>query len=110
VHLWVYCDATGEGAPLAVEVDAVEPECSSDEHDWQTPHHVLGGLRENPGVWGNGGGVCCSYVCRHCGMYRHTDTWADDGHGGRYTSTSYDEADDDSLAWVAAMLRAEVLG
>jgi hypothetical protein len=26
------------------------PSCTQDEHDWQSPHSIVGGLKENPGV------------------------------------------------------------
>lgn len=76
--------------------------CSGDEHDWRSPLSVVGGIAENPGVWGNGGGVIITEVCRHCGCYRVTDTWAqrpDNGMQG-LTSVEYRDPDDVSLAWV----------
>jgi hypothetical protein len=39
-------------------------------HDWRTPHSVVGGLRENPGVWGVGAGVAEHFVCSRCGAYK----------------------------------------
>ena len=53
-------------------VDPHEPECRSEvgEHDWGSPHPVLGGRVEDPGVWGTGGGVRITEVCCHCGIYR----------------------------------------
>lgn len=73
----------------AVEPD--EPECSEDEHDWRSPHDVVGGVEENPGVHGHGGGVVIHEVCRHCGCHKITDTWAqrmDTGEQG-LTSVTY---------------------
>ena len=61
-----------------VTIDPPAPECTEDEHDWQSPYELVGGLRENPGVFGHGGGVIIVEVCPHCGMYRETDTWAQD--------------------------------
>lgn len=90
---------------VRVTLEPTEPECAEGEsHDWRAPYAVLGGLEENPGVWGNGGGVILRRVCRHCGTYRVTDTWAQDPETGEQglTSVSYEEADDDSLAWVRA--------
>lgn len=96
---------TGEEESETVQLDEPEPDCvDGGEHDWQSPYSVLGGLRENPGVWGNGGGVIIKTVCSHCGMYRVTDTWAqrhDTGEQG-LTSVSYEDADDESEAWVAS--------
>lgn len=79
------------------------PECErGHEHDWCSPHEILGGLAENPGVWAKGGGVVIREVCRHCGAYRVTDTWAQDMSDGKQglTSVTYEEADEASREWV----------
>jgi hypothetical protein len=90
---------------VTVQVDPEEPACADEhEHDWRSPHPVLGGCESNPGVWGHGGGVIIREVCAHCGAYRVTDTWAQDPGTGEQglTSVAYEDADDDSLAWVAS--------
>lgn len=67
-----------------VTLEPEEPECShEDGHDWQSPHEIVGGLRENPGVQGHGGGVIIQEVCMHCGCGRTTDTWAQRPDTGR---------------------------
>ncbi len=68
------------------------PSCEDgQEHDWQSPHCVVGGLEENPGVQGKGGGVICQEVCVHCGCGRVSDTWAQDSHGRQgLSSVKYD--------------------
>jgi hypothetical protein len=58
-----------------VRVEAIDIELPHD-HDWQSPHALVGGLKENPGVRGHGGGVVIHEVCVHCGTLRVTDTWA----------------------------------
>lgn len=56
----------------------VIPACTSKSgHEWTSPHEVVGGLKENPGVFGHGGGVVIREVCAHCGRQRRTDTWTD---------------------------------
>lgn len=93
---------TGEEASDTVTIEPDEPECSADSHDWQSPYSVLGGIEENPGVWGHGGGVIMKQLCSHCGVYRTTDTWAqrrDTGEQG-LTEISYSEADDASERWI----------
>lgn len=97
------CELTGEEESHTVEMPAEEPECEEDEHDWHSPHSVLGGLKDNPGVWGKGGGVIVREVCAHCGVYRVTDTWAQDPQTGEQglRAVSYEDADEDSLAWIA---------
>lgn len=100
---------TGEEGWRTVVLSPPEPDCWDDQtHEWQSPYSVLGGVRENPGVWGHGGGLIIREVCRHCGTYRITDTWAqcrDTGAQG-LTEVTYEEADDASHAWVAEMAAA----
>jgi len=76
-----------------ITIDPPEPECTSEDgHDWTSPYELLGGLKENPGVFGHGGGAIVKEVCRHCGCLRTTDTWAqrmDTGEQG-LTSVEYD--------------------
>jgi len=93
-----------ERVDVRVAFEPAEPACEADGHDWKSPHSVLGGLEENPGVWGKGGGVVIREVCLHCGAYRVTDTWAQDRSTGvqGLESVTYEDADDDSLEWVAA--------
>jgi hypothetical protein len=83
-----------------------EPDCDGEyDHDWQSPYSVLGGIRENPGVWGHGGGVIIREVCVHCGKYKETDTWAQDMGTGEQglLSVRYEPANDASLAWIASL-------
>lgn len=88
-----------------VEIEAEEPECVANEHDWQSPIEVVGGIKENPGVHGHGGGVIITEVCAHCGMYRVTDTWAQNPSTGEQglTSVRYEDADDASMEWIEAL-------
>ncbi len=87
-----------------VSVDPPEPDCPAGEHEWVSPHELLGGLKENPGVWGNGGGVIIRQVCRHCGIYRITDTWHTCQQTGQiYEAVCYEEADTESEEWLEAM-------
>ena len=83
----------------------VEPDCSDDEHIWKSPFEVLGGIEENPGVWGNGGGVIIKRVCPKCGQYKIIDTWAQNPENGiqGLESIKYQEPDEESLAWVEKM-------
>ncbi|WP_026332133.1 hypothetical protein [Thioalkalivibrio sp. ALE16] len=104
-------ETTLDQANVHGRIDPDEPDCREDEHDWQSPHELLGGMEENPGVWGHGGGVTITEVCAHCGMYRVTDTW-DQSQGPEPVETiEYRDADDTSLAWSAerAILKAPSL-
>lgn len=85
--LWVSLMVRNEEDPdertsFKLTVEPTEPACSKEEHEYQSPHELLGGCKENPGVWGSGGGVLIKEVCMHCGTVRKTDTWAQDPADG----------------------------
>lgn len=78
-------EPVGERDWIKIAIDPEEPECTHDEHDWKSPISLVGGLTENPGVFGHEGGVIIHEVCTHCGTEKITDTWAqdcDDGEQG----------------------------
>lgn len=79
---------------VTAEVDPDEPGCEDGlNHDWRAPYALVGGVKENPGVRGHGGGVISTEVCVCCGCERVVDTWAqrpDNGVQG-LTSTEYRE-------------------
>lgn len=81
------------------------PDCNKSEHSWETPYSLVGGDRNNPGVFGSGGGVISTEVCEHCGVYRVKDTWAQNPSNGEQglTSIEYRRADEASLEWIATM-------
>lgn len=83
---------TGEAAEAEVQLDPEPPRCTSPKgHQWEAPWPLVGGLKENPGVWGHGAGVILHRVCPHCGTRAITDTWAtrpDTGVQG-YTTVRY---------------------
>lgn len=95
---------------ITITLQPEEPECSNGEiHEWESPYEVLGGLKENPGVQGNGGGVICTTVCRHCGCYQIHNTWAqrsDTGEQG-LESYKYQDADKASEEWVRSLTAPE---
>ena len=90
-----------DGEYIKVAIDPEEPPCDLGEHDWQSPHEVVGGLPENPGVFGHGGGAKKITVCAHCGVYRIWDGWAADPEDGEQglESVSYQDADEKSEEW-----------
>ena len=72
-----------------IEVEPKEPECiDGNEHYWRSPYEIVGGCKENPGVYGSGGGVTIQEVCMHCGCGKLTDTWAQDRNDGQQGLTS----------------------
>lgn len=84
-----------DGSELSgtVTLDPEEPNCSDENgHEWQSPHDLVGGCKENPGVWGSGhGGIKMNSVCIHCGCKRRTDTGATrSDNGARMTSVEYE--------------------
>lgn len=92
VEAYVNCEETGESGRVVVQIDPPEPKCAkrNEAHDWQAPHSLVGGLRDNPGVWGKGGGLIMRRVCMHCGCERTTDTWAQRPDGWYGESVSYE--------------------
>jgi hypothetical protein len=76
IDVRVHCRETDESESGTVQLDEDEPECSDLEHSWQSPIELVGGIKENPGVWGHGGGVIITEVCMHCGCKKITDTCA----------------------------------
>ncbi len=85
------------------------PECldgDENSHDWQSPYSVVGGIKENPGVWGSGHGqVRICEVCACCGAYRTIDHGATNSSNGlRTTRTSYEPADAASKEWLMRRL------
>ena len=91
-----------ESESHTIEIAPTEPECCGGSHDWASPLSVVGGIKENPGVYGHGGGVIITEVCRHCGCYQITDTWAQNPENGEQglTSIEYRDADESSDAWL----------
>lgn len=94
VHVWqldAYDERCNEESHK-IAIDPEEPKCTKSQHDWQSPEW-LGGLKENPGVWGHGAGIKTTEVCIHCGCARYIDTWATDENDGTqgHTSISYEK-------------------
>jgi hypothetical protein len=89
---YAHCEDTGESFTVEVSIQPKAPSCTGDEHDWKSPE-FLGGLKENPGVFGHGGGVRIHECCMHCGCEKVTDTWAQNPANGKQglTSVSYEE-------------------
>lgn len=81
------------------------PECeiSEDgEHDWQSPHSVVGGIKENPGVWSNSG-TCWTTksVCACCGKYKSETDKGSQCHPDQASCViEIEDADEASLAWI----------
>lgn len=98
-------DSEREGITIAL--DPTEPDCEASEHDWRSPLSLVGGIKENPGVQGHGGGVVIHEVCGYCGSHRHRDTWAQNPETGEQglDSVSYDEADAESRAYADKRVR-----
>ena len=68
-----------------------EPPCTGSDHDWQSPWEIVGGIEENPGVWGEGGGVTIVSCCMRCGCRKTIDTSATCNNGDHYTHVDYEE-------------------
>lgn len=67
-----------EPKTIDVRLDPEVPPCEEGhEHDWQSPHAKVGGMKENPGVFGHGGGIVSNECCVNCGCLKKTDTWVE---------------------------------
>jgi len=109
VDVWV-TPLAADGEPIedkraciTIAIDPEEPPCvDGQKHEWCSPHEVVGGRKENPGVWGHSGGVIITEVCSRCGRYRKTETWAQNPTNGveGLESVEYRDPDKASLAWV----------
>lgn len=75
-----------------------------EEHDWREPYKVVGGLRENPGVFSEGGRITIRSVCSHCGMQKYYTSKTPPGNyppePGHHR---YEAADDETIAWVKSL-------
>lgn len=94
--IWVdvYVSDWGDEEHLTVDIDPEAPDCiEGHDHEWEAPHHIVGGIESSPGVWGNGGGVIIKEVCMKCGCSKTVDTWAQNPSNGvqGLTSVSYEE-------------------
>lgn len=97
-----------EGEEDSIEVDVGDdpepPACvEGKEHEWVSPHEVVGGLDSNPGVWSTGGtGITTREVCGRCGVYRvmrHTGSQRNPGEASEIVE--YEDADEASLAYIS---------
>jgi hypothetical protein len=80
-----------------------EPACEDgNEHDWQSPYEVVGGVASNPGVFSDSNGQFrYREVCCHCGHYRTTITASLPGRAPEVPQrVSYQHPDCVSLNWV----------
>ncbi len=90
VHVRVWREGIDETGAVRVDaeshriaIEPIAPDCiDGHDHEWISPHSIVGGIKENPGVWGHGGGVIIHEVCKYCGCGMSTDTWAQDPENG----------------------------
>lgn len=96
-------DADGNEKKVELVVGGpTPPECMVGMgHKWESPHELLGGLRENPGVCGlQGTQLDITEVCGHCGYYRQTITKSSPNSYPRTPErVTYRKPDAKSLAW-----------
>lgn len=84
-----YGAAKDDSTSRTFTIEPKEPPCPGEKaHDWESPYAILGGLKENPGVWAHGGGVIVKEVCMCCGCLKTTDTWAQNPSNGVQGLTS----------------------
>lgn len=110
VYVWQLDDAGEriEEERHKIALEPIEPGCTGEEHDWQSPLSLVGGIKENPGVYGHGGGVTIHEVCMRCGCGKLIDTWAQDPEDGEQGLRSVEYRPDEFAEQVEAMRMAEV--
>lgn len=76
--------------------DPVAPDCVDEqEHDWCSPHDIVGGLKENPGIWSTGGTTIVSIeVCSHCGCKKRTVNYGSQRNQGQCDTIEYYYSDE----------------
>jgi len=96
-------EETGEVEWVEVECgeDPQEPDCTNEEgHDWQAPYLLVGGVKENPGVFSRGGTtLVIKTCCCHCGVYRTENKHGAQRNPGQCDTVEYEDADRLSLEW-----------
>lgn len=82
--------------------EASEPECVNKAgHVWKSPHKLVGGIKENPGVWSLGGTkMSFREVCACCGLYKTEKHYGSQRNPDEEDTATYEDADALSLAWV----------
>jgi len=84
-----------EWKTIVVGEDPPEPECTEDEHDWERPYEIVGGLRENPGVWSAGGTTMTFHsVCSYCGLHKHETQHGAQRNPGQLDTIEYRRGDE----------------
>lgn len=84
-----------EWKTIEVGEDPPEPECTKDEHDWERPYEIVGGLKENPGVWSAGGTTMTFHsVCAHCGLHKHETQHGAQRNPGQLDTIEYRRGDE----------------
>jgi hypothetical protein len=75
-----------DGWSVTVDIDPPEPACPVRKdagHDWSNDHRMVGGLTENPGVFGSGHGqVRTVEACLACGARKTDDLGGTDSASG----------------------------
>jgi hypothetical protein len=99
-------DEAGTETTVELVVGAAPvPDCrKGSDHTWESPFELLGGLEENPGVWGlQGTQLKIIEVCCQCGCYRQTITKSTpDNYPREPERVTYRKPDKKSLAWVGS--------
>ena len=79
------------------------PECAEgEEHAWESPYEIVGGCKDNPGVWGLGGTTLTFHsVCCRCGAHKHETSYGSQRNPGQCDQVTYEEANDETKEWIA---------
>lgn len=96
------CSGTYSDELPECKAEANDEDADDQGHVWRSPFSLVGGIRENPGVWSNGGTRSTTkQVCRCCGMYRtEVDPGGQRNPDEALCTITLEPRDDDSEAWL----------
>lgn len=97
-----------------VDVEYVDVECGDDpeapecedgeEHDWCSPHEVVGGMTENPGVFSKSGTtIVFVTVCSKCGCKKVETNYGSQRNPQQCDQIEYDTEDESALDWAKSV-------
>lgn len=99
----------GDSITRDIEVGEDSPwaECyEADAHEWCAPFDLVGGLKENPGVWSMGGTTMVfKTVCLHCGCYKTETKYGVQRNPGQKDKIEYTRSDAESHSFTKRIVK-----
>lgn len=99
----------GDSITRDIEVGEDSPwaECfEADAHEWCAPFDLVGGLKENPGVFSLGGTTMVfKKVCLHCGCYKTETKYGVQRNPGQSDKIEYTRSDAESHSFTKSIVK-----